>query len=373
LLTIFMLLGILGPFAAAGTEETEPILFSDTLDGSGQAEWRKAPPGATQAPDGKLACWYERGPNWDPATQPWAGDQSWTSYRVEVDILPEKYWAGIDFHVQDDGLSACNVTLLQVENQLVFEMSGLWGAAGAWKLWPVGQRQAPYEAGQWVRLRLDMDASVMNLYVDDGQNPMASFYDLPLARGGIRLAAFAGSAWFRNLRVTRLTEGSVKPVLEDPWAAACLGQVLRDWAVTDPRPEGCCPEGPAPELMADAKAWRRAPVSDRGVLNVTSLFPDRNTSGVVFARTTLTAGQAGMRRLKLTYTDNFSLWVNGVKTFEGPPRQWFHPDRAKHGHSRLIPDQYEVSIPVAAGENLILVRSETTEPFGWGFWLRLAD
>jgi hypothetical protein len=372
-LIICMFLGIVGPLAAMGSEETESLLFSDPLDGTGQADWRKAPPAPKPAPDGKSACRYERDANWDPATQPWAGDESWTSYRVEVDILPEKYWAGVDFHVQDDGLSACNVTLLHVEDQLVFELSGLWGDAGAWKLWPVGQRQAAYEAGRWVKLRLDVDDRVLNLYIDDDPEPMASFYDLPLARGGIRLATFAGSAWFRNLRVTRLPEGSVKPILDDPWAGVRQRKVLRDWEITEPHSQGCCPEGASPGLTADAKAWKRTPVDERGVVNVTALFPDKNTSGVVFARTTITAGQAGTRRLKLTYTDNFSLWVNRLMIFEGPPRQWFHPDRAKHGHSRLIPDQYEVSVPVAAGENEIVVRSEATEPFGWGFWVRLVE
>jgi hypothetical protein len=372
LLTICLLLGILALLTAGGIDEPEQVLFSDPLDGTGQAKWQKRPSGFSEAVDGKPACRYERAANWDPATQPWAGDGSWISYRVEVDVLPEQYWAGIDFHVQDDGLSACNITLLPVENQLVFEMAGLWGQAGAWKLWPVGQRQAPYEPGRWVRVRLDIDAhSVANLYIAD--EPMATFYDLPLARGGIRLAAFAGSAWFRNLRVTRLPEGSVEPVLDDPWAAARSGQVLRNWKVSDPKPAGCCPGGASSDLLADPAAWRPAPVDSRGVLNLTSLFPDGNASGVVFARTTIRAEQAGVRRVKFTYTDNLSIWANGAKVFEGPPRQWFHPDRAKYGHSRLIPDQFEVSLPVEAGENLVVVRTETTEPFGWAFWMRLVD
>jgi hypothetical protein len=50
--------------------------------------------------------------------------------------------------------------------------------------------------------------------------------------------------------------------------------------------------------------------------------------------------------------------------FEGPPRGWVDPDREKHGNSRLVPEQFEVTLRLKAGEKLALVRSEVTEPLG---------
>jgi hypothetical protein len=101
--------------AAAGTAaaaQQEDVLFSDALDGTGPASaWRKAPPTFVDVPDGGRALRYERGTTWDSATQPWAGDETWSSYRVEVDVRPEKMWAGIDVHVQDDGNAASEVTI----------------------------------------------------------------------------------------------------------------------------------------------------------------------------------------------------------------------------------------------------------------------
>jgi hypothetical protein len=323
-------------------------------------------------PDQGRALRVENGSIWNSVSLPRAGEDSWTSYRVEVEVRPEKMWAEIDFHVQDDGRGGNAVTLFQSsDGKLDFEAVGLWSEAGAWKLWPVGQRQVLSPAGQWVRVRLDVGTDLANLYINGDPKPAATFYDFAFTRGGIRLATYKGSALFRNLRVTALPGAAVKPVLDDPWAEARRGEVLRDWMISPRQQKGYGEDRIPDEVAEDSVAWRKAPVDARGVVNLTSIFDPRNTAGVVYARTTLQAKAAGSRALRLTYTDNFILWCNGEKVFAGPPRQWFHPDREKYGNSRLIPDQFEVMIPVRVGENKLLVRSEATEPFGWAFWVRL--
>lgn len=341
-----------------------PVLFGDPLAGAAQAGWRVAPTSFVTATDGRPAARFERGTTWSSDGQPWVGDGTWSTYRIEVDVLPERMWAGIDFHVQEDGRSATELTLFRVEGKLALELSGIWGAASAWKLWPVGQKVEPQPDG-WVRLRVDVGEGFVNAYLGEPEQCVATWRDLPFRSGGIRLAAYHGSALFRNLKVTRLTEGEVVPQLEDPWAGART-DVLREWKVS-PRYEGASAPVDPPKVDG---TWKAPTLDARGVVHLTALFPESNTAGVVFARTTLRAETAGETRLRLTYTDLFSLWCNGRKVWEGPPRQWFHPDRAKNGHSRIAPDQYEVVVPVQAGENEIIVRSETTEPFGWGFWLR---
>ncbi len=353
----------------------ETVLFADSLDGSTAARpWRVPPRAPVEAPGGGRALRFERGRTWDPYGQPWVGDESWVSYRVEVDVLPETKWAGIDVHVQDDGLAACGVTLLEIpDDRIAFEMLGLSGVAGAFKLWPVGQRFAPHLKGEWVRLRLDVGPDVVNVYAGADPQAMATFYDLPRGRGGVRLATYAGSAYFRNLRVTALPEGSVRPALADVWAEARRGHVLRDWQVSDWHGAGHGADSVPPQIARGPGSWRRVPADGRGVVDLTGHLGQHNTWGTAYARTSFVAARAGQRTLRLTYTDLFSLWCNGRKVFAGPPRQWFHPDRAKYGNSRLIPDQFEVVVPVRAGRNELLVRSEVTEPFGWGFWVRLVE
>jgi hypothetical protein len=347
------------------------VLFSDALNGSAAAKWRRPPTTFVDAPGGGRALRHERGTTWDGATQPWIGDDAWESYRVEVEVLPEKMWARVDFHVQESGREACSVTLFHTpEGRLNFEMVSIWGLAGAWKLWPVGQREAPHENGAWARVRLDVGDDVANLYIDDDPQPLATWYDLPFRRGGVRLATYAGSALFRNLRITELPPGSVRPILDDPWASARKGRLLRDWYVTHHQPKGYGEAGIPREVADGSTPWRPAPADARGVVNLTAIFGDDNTEGVAFARTTLMSAATASRRLWVTYTDLFELWCNGTRVFQGPPRYWSHPDRKKYGNSRLIPDQFEIVVPLKKGKNEILVRSEITEPHGWGFWIR---
>jgi hypothetical protein len=350
------------------------VLFSDPLDGSGAVSWKRAPSGFVAAPGGGRALRYERGTTWDQSTQPWVGDESWATYTVEVEVLPEKMWAGIDFHVSDDGERGTSLTLFHTpENTLAFELAGIWGQAGAWKLWPMGQRQPPHKPGSWVWLRVEVGAGVANVYVDEERAPAATFYDLPFSGGGVRLATYAGSALFRNLRVARLKANEAPPLLADPWEPTRGADVLRDWRISPRYEKGAGAVALPEEITNGSVRWERPPIDGRGVVSLTGLFAELNTSGVVFARTTINAKRTGTRRLFVTYTDHLALWCNGIRVFEGPPRQWFHPDRAKHGNSRLIPDQYEVSVPVLPGRNELIVRSEITEPFGWGFWVRDAD
>lgn len=339
-----------------------PVLFDDPLAGAAGPGWRVAPASFAPAPDGRAAARYARGTTWSSQGQPWVGDASWSTYRIEVEVWPETMWSGIDFHVQDDGRSATEVTVFRVDGKLALELSGIWGEASAWKLWPVGQKVEPHPGG-WVSLRLDIGVGVVNAFV--GEECVATWRDLPFRSGGIRLAAYHGSGLFRKLRVTALDAAAVVGQLPDAWQAAGAG-VLRDWKVSPRFAPGSAPAQPP----IDDGTWRSPIVDERGVVHVTALLPEANASGVVFARTTLRSEAAGEARLWLTYTDGFSLWCNGQRIWDGPPRQWFHPDRARNGNSRLIPNQYEVTVPVKAGDNELVVRSETSEPFGWGFWIR---
>jgi hypothetical protein len=121
-------------------------------------------------------------------------------------------------------------------------------------------------------------------------------------------------------------------------------------------------------------AWRDAKTDRRGVVNVIATDPDEYCrEGVVLARADVESPEETTRRMRLTYTDQLSVWLNGEPVFAGERRGWNDPGRSEaDGWGRLMPDQFEVELPLRSGGNEILLRHEVNEPlFGSGFWARL--
>ncbi len=350
------------------------VLFEDPLTGASRPGWRVSPDRFVTHPEhGSLFRLEHSVKEGFRNPPPWVGDQRWADYRVEVEILPEGGFAGIDFHVQDDGLRGCNLHffILPEGGPEKLQAAGLWGQAAAWKLWPVSQATVFIARDRWLKLRLEAGGTVANVYADDRPEPVYTMYDLPYARGGVRLWAYAGASHFRNLRVTALRKGAVKPLLPDTWRDLRVPGVIRRWQVTSPQGSEFGRAGIPAEVSQGGAQWQELEADDRGVINLSARFPGANTRHAVFARAIVPSRTERLRRAWVTYTDRFKLWCNGQEVFAGPPRGWFDPDREKLGNSRLIPGHFELKLPLKRGANTILVRSEVTEPFGWGFWVRL--
>lgn len=359
------------------TSEASRVLFQDALDGKEQSGWRVAPENFVKHPQ-YGTVYYEKESNLS-TPQPWVGDQTWQNYRVEVEILPAggelngPGHVGIDFHVQNDGSSCCNIHFdSSVGEKKYIEAAYVSGKSFGWKLLRWSRRKSNVLKGAWIKLRLDIGDSFVNVYVNDDITPVETFHNLPLYSGGIRLFAghWGGACYFRNLCVTSLSNEQIKPILESPWENFSKLNVIRKWKVTLPQPPEFGRDGIPEEIHSAKIKWLDVETDSRGVLNLTALFPENNTKNAIFAKTIIKSNEKSVRKCWVTYTDRFTMWCNGVEVFKGPPRGWNDPDRAKYGWCRLIPDQFEVKLSLKPGENVILIRSEVTEIWGWGFWMR---
>jgi|GEM_PF-5065809 len=67
-----------------------------------------------------------------------------------------------------------------------------------------------------------------------------------------------------------------------------------------------------------------------------------------------------------------TLWCKEEKVFTGPPCGWDDPDRETHYDGRLIHDEYEVKLHLRREDYVVVARTECTEPWAWGFWMRTA-
>ena len=353
------------------------ILFEDRFDGRSTDRWPIPPISLIEDPEHGNVLHLKEG---DPSAAPWlgwAGDDTWKNYRLELEVLPVgdgSGFLGFDFHVQDDESGCCNVHFFAFpeEDERHFEGCGRYDDANtSWKLGPLSQRRAPVTKGEWIRLRLDAGETVANLYVGDDPAPLFTIYDLPFATGGVRLWRYYASAYFRNLRVTAL--GAVEPILEDAWGKVLGSGVVLDWKISRMLPVGFGADDPVGAAGSGGMEWRDVSTDRRGVVNVVGIDPGAYCKkGVVFAKAPVELPEKVARQLRLTYTDQLSMWLNGKNVFTGERRGWNDPGRSDaDGWGRLMPDQFRVELPLASGENEILVRLEVNEPlFGSGFWVK---
>ena len=363
------------------------VLLHDPLNGKARAGWRVPPDRFVDAPGGGAAYLLEPRNGKTVADPPWAGDETWESYRLEFDVCAvgeNDGWVGPDFHVRDTGGGCCNLQFYSARERadVVFETSARWWADDlGWKLYPMAQRTVRMPKGEWARVRVDVGDTFANVFVNDDRDPCYTVRHLPFSRGGVRLWNYVGSALFRNLRVTALGPGDIEPILADPWDAVAGKEIVRGWVMGPPLAEGSAasgwPEGAAPDARAitvAADAWRPAPVDARGVVLVSAAGREYVVGkGVVLAKAAVRSSRGGVRGARLTYTDQLTMWLNGREVFRGERRGWFDPGRSEEGwFGRLKPDQYRAELPHREGENEIAVRLEVNEPlFGSGFWVRL--
>jgi hypothetical protein len=359
------------------TRLAKEILFEDRFDGRSADRWPIPPIQLIDDPEhGKVLHLKPGDPNaghW----LGWAGDDTWRSYRLEMEVLPVgegSGFLGFDFHVQGDESGCCNVHFpaFPEGGERRFEGCGRYDDGNtSWKLGPLSQRTAPAVKGEWLRLCLDAGDTVANLYVGDDAQPVFTMYDLPFASGGIRLWRYYASALFRNLRVTASRD--VEPILDDTWGSVAGPGVIRDWSMSRMLPQGFGSDDPVAAARTEDMGWRDVAGDRRGVVNVVAVDPGEYCrKGVVFARATVGSTAEAARQFTLTYTDQLSMWLNGTSVFVGERRGWYDPGRSDaDGWGRLLPDQFRVKLPLVSGKNEVLVRLEVNEAlFGSGFWVR---
>ncbi|MCP4536146.1 MAG: hypothetical protein GY832_03280 [Chloroflexi bacterium] len=223
---------------------------------------------------------------------------------------------------------------------------------------------------EWIKFRIDVGETVINVYMADYTEPVFTAYDKPYSSGGIRLFSFSeGKAYLRNLCVTRLAQDDVKPILADIWQNVRNLDIIRKWQITPPQPSEFRSENIPEEIYSPTTQWITAETDARGVMNVGALFPNQNTKGTVFAKTIVKSDRKKVQKAWVTYTDRCSVWCNEKHVFQGPKRGWNDPE--SNHDCRLKPDHFEIELELEKGENIILLCSKVTENWGWGFWMRV--
>jgi hypothetical protein len=289
---------------------------------------------------------------------------------------------GMAFHVRDN--HTAEVIFIRPELSGTMESvqyaPALNGLGAAWQIFHGDGANAAVEIPKehWVHLAVKIQGDTARFFYDHAQKPTVVVPRLALGPDagtqiGIWASAFRQPTYFSNVSYTPddTHYATVNPVLPP-------GTIV-DWDLSPALPAETQHPGVLPALSSIP--WQPVHAESPGLVLVSryraapgvgapTAHPDSILGGrvvgskVVYARTTITAATAGLRRLQIGFSDGMVIYCNGVPLYFGiHPSGWHNL-----GYMEITGDA--VYLPLKAGKNEIVVA--VTEFFGgWAFSARL--
>lgn len=238
------------------------------------------------------------------------------------------------------------------------------GGSSTWQLYPEFTAKAAWPRNAWTHVRVEVHGSRLQVFVNDAPEPVLSVPRLRQGAGGRDVALWA--------RVNN------KPM---EWAAAFSNIMIQP----DPRPAPAIPAAPAPagfltawqvagpgESATEPPAnltWTVVTPEESGLVNLNRVFkaqPGKRLTA--YARTIITAAAARQVRAGIGYSDDVVVLLNGERLYGGR-NGWEsrYPNFASFVDSRFE----NVSLPLKAGDNELVLAVTDDQFFGWGFAVML--
>ena len=238
------------------------------------------------------------------------------------------------------------------------------------------------DRGRWMHFRIELVGAVARVFVDTATTPTLVVPRLVESGGsglGVWAGAFGRGAYFSNIRFTTApaTAAARRPDLPPGtlarWAisdvvdaadftpAALPDLARRRWTRVEPEPEG----------FVLINRWRPAPAADLPRDSSGDILADSVMSGrfagakVVYARTTVVAERAGIRRMQYGYNNGVVIYANGRPLVMG-----MNPGGLRRGSGVMALAGDAVYLPLKRGRNEI-VFAVLDVTGGWAFWARL--
>ncbi|HKE60193.1 MAG TPA: hypothetical protein VKB46_25955 [Pyrinomonadaceae bacterium] len=232
----------------------------------------------------------------------------------------------------------------------------------------------------WFHMRIEISGLVAKVFVNAATKPTLVITDLKrgYTHGSIGVSAGAQGAHFANFSYTTAAATAHTPVpYPEPAAGTLTKWELSEAFATDKMNPETLPEVTALKWesvqseypgMVVIDRYRRSPnvVSPFAFDRSLRLQPAKGTM-VVFARTTIDADSARIVKMKLGYSDEATVFLNGQPLFTGKSA-WSFRDPDFNGVLDVENDA--VYLPLKQGRNDLMLAVK--EYFGgWGFMCRL--
>jgi hypothetical protein len=238
-----------------------------------------------------------------------------------------------------------------------------------WDLLPQFQGPAPMKANQWNHVKLVVSGKQLLVFVNDMNRAVLQipYLEADVTEGGL---SFEGAAVISNLVIKPNQTGELcsregyDPTHNDP-------RYLRQWQISQPV---ALPNGQelfAGSLPKPETSWENIAAERQGLVNLTRKFGMSESRRVVWLKARLTADTDRATLLRLGFSDEVWVFINGQPLFVDK-NIYRAPSMRKSPDGRLSIENTEFSIPLKQGANELLV-GIANDFFGWGITARLED
>lgn len=258
----------------------------------------------------------------------------------------------------------------------------------AWQIYhgPGATAAAELHRERWTHVKMVIRGDSASVFLDGADAPILVVPRLAGVDGtgvGVWAGNFGRGAWFSNFTVTPLPNA----VPRSPAPPTPRGTIA-DWELSQtldaasaspgvlPKPSSLTWQSVAPEPSGFVliNRYRVSPIASVPIdsatrsVNVDSVMGGRvRGTKVVYARTVLQSPRDETRRLRFTYSDGITIFLNGQPLYAG-----MNPQGLRDNLGLMPSDGDVVYLPLRRGRNELVV-AVTEYSGGWGFSARLEE
>ncbi|NQZ43026.1 MAG: hypothetical protein HRT65_01865 [Flavobacteriaceae bacterium] len=303
---------------------------------------------------------------------------------IEFDVeLKGRGFPGINFRL-DEANSNSEFFYLRYFGQLDplsrnrMQYAAIMDGINLWDLTDPYQAAAEVYENRWNHIKLVVSEQQMKVYVNDMERPALL---VPKLEGLNKTGkiGLTGNVIYANLTVT---PNAIEDLPNRPGFDLTYNDpnYLRNWQVLAPIdfPTGkdvMRQVNGSPGVVIDStyldgsKSWKTIKTGPRAMLNLTKEFGATPTDArrLVWLKTTVTAKEDLRKRLKMGFSDEVWVFVNGAPLHQN--KNYYGSPGMKEPKGRCTLDNTAFEVPMQKGENEILI-AVSNYFFGWGLIAR---
>ncbi len=289
-------------------------------------------------------------------------------FRLQAEVaVPGPYgFAGLVFGARDSK----NFELVYISPGIDSEMGQIqydpvMNGSSTWQIYhgPVYQADAPVPAGEWVKLRLEVQQDSVAICVGDTTTPQIVVPSLQLGRPAGRIGVWGClPSYIRNFSAEHIQPAPIDSKRAD------LKRLENDTFVTEWMFSEPYTHAGTPNILHDwTKAvWTKATVEENGTLNLNRMYPAAEKGTCVQTKYMFSLSVEKESLLTFGFSDQIRLWINEQEVYQG---EWLWDPPGRDGRIR----SEHAAVPIRWRAGLNIIRAELTNlecMFGWGLSMK---